>query len=367
MYFGKTMFVGMSLLLLSGCSINLPLKTSASSGSVWKSFDSGQTFVSKIMVDETRKISSADIVSFVVDEKNPDMIYMGTLGNGLFKTMNGGERWEQVIFPPLKNYGVALGREMSEQIYASGVYDGVAKLYRSDDAGKNWKETYTEPGKDVVITAVSVSPDITDVVYVGSSSGALMKSINGGATWDNIGVAYGPVTKILFEKGNAQKIILFVPNQGVSISMDGGNTWNRGVEKLQGTPENVRSTTQSTRTLGSKYGGTPDGMTTVALDPSVSGTMYAGAKKGIFRSRDNGLSWEALDIIESSKKFPVRAIAIHPTQSNEIVYIAGQAFYRSVDGGLRWSTTKLDIDRGVSFLTYIPSHPNTLYFTLRKY
>ena len=367
MHFWKISLVAVSAFVLSGCSLSLPVPGVSSGGSIWKSFDNGQTFVPKVTVDEKRKISSADVLTFVVDPRSPETIYLGTVGSGLFKTADGGEHWEPLIFPPLKNYGLVLGRDNSAQVYASGVYDGIAKMYRSDDAGRNWKEIYTEPGKGTVITALGTSPDIPDVLYAGTSAGVIIKSINGGATWDNIGVADGPVTKILFEKGTPEKVLLLVFNKGIDISTDGGKTWSDDVENSLVSGQARERRTERISSARNSEAKNPDGITTAVIDPSVSGTLYAGAKNGVFRSRDSGQTWEALDIIESSKKFPVRAIAINPANTDEIVYAAGNAFYRSVDGGVKWATTQLEIDRSVSIIAYDPSHPEVIYFALRKF
>ncbi len=376
MRFWKIALVSVSAFFLSGCSLNLPtVGTASGGGSIWKSFDSGATFVPKVTVDEQRKISSADVLSLVIDPRHPETIYIGTISSGLFKTTDGGERWEPLVFPPLKNYGLTFGRDNSDQIYASGVYNDIAKMYRSDDGGKNWKEIYTEPGKGTVITALGASPDISDVLYAGTSAGVIIKSTNGGATWDNIGVAKGPVTKILFERGAPEKIALLVLDKGVNISTDGGKTWNVEAEETYTSRmpnersesiyegQNAGSVSSSKDALSQK----PDGMTALASDVSRPGTLYTGAKNGVFRSRDSGRTWEALDIIESSKKFPVRAIAVNPANSDEIVYASGNAFYRSVDGGTKWATTQLEINRTVSVIEYDPNHREILYFALRKF
>lgn len=371
MRFWKISLVSATAVFLSGCSLNLPIAGTASGGSIWKSFDAGATFLPKVTVDEQRKISSADVLSMIIDPRHSDVIYIGTLSDGLFKTTDGGERWEPLVFPPVKNYGLTFGRDNSDQIYASGVYNDIAKVYRSDDAGKNWKEIYTEPGKGTVITALKASPDISDVLYAGTSAGVVIKSTDGGATWNNIRVTKGPVTKILFEKGTSEKVILLILDQGVDVSMDGGKTWNIEAEEgyFARAPSESNYTKQNGKDISSKsaLSEKPQGMTAVAGDASRPGTLYAGAKNGVFRSRDSGKIWEKLNVIESSKKFPVRALAVNPTNPNEIVYAAGNAFYRSVDGGMKWATTQLEINRTVNIIEYDPNHPEILYFTLRKF
>ncbi len=351
----KTFLVVGSALLLSGCSIGVPSGTGTSGGSVWKSFDAGATFIPKVTVSEEQRIGTVDVVSLVFDPRDPETAYIGTRENGIFKTTDGAEHWEQLDFPPVKVYGLTIDRNSGDRMYASGVYSDIAKIYRSDDAGENWKEIYTEPGEGTVITALGSNPDVPEVLYAGTSAGVVIKSTNGGETWKNVIVAEGPVTKVLFHKGLPEMVTLLVLNQGVAISADGGTTWNeytaRSIAEFDREKENI----------------SPENISTIISDPSGVNGLYAGAKNGLFRSNDSGKTWQALDVIESSKKFPVRAVAVNPANPSEIVYASGNAFYRSVDGGTQWATTELEIDRSVNIIEYEPSRPDIIYFALRKF
>lgn len=351
----KIFLVIASALMLSGCSIGIPSDLGAAGGSVWKSFDAGATFVPKVTVNEEQRIGTADVVSFVFDPRDPEILYIGTRENGIFKTSDGAEHWEQLDFPPVKVYGLALDQNNGDRMYASGVYGDIAKIYRSDDAGKNWKEIYTEPGEGTVITALGSSPDVPETLYAGTSAGVVIKSTNGGETWKNVLIAKDPVTKVLFRKGSPDTVTLLVLGQGVAISADGGITWNehtaRNITEFDREKENI----------------SPESISTIVSDPSGVNGLYAGAKNGLFRSNDSGKTWQAINIIESSKKFPVRAVAVNPANPSEIVYASGNAFYRSVDGGAQWATTKLEIDRGVNIIEYEPGNPMNIYFALRKF
>lgn len=358
----KILAVGAGAFILSGCSLNVPVPGGLSStgGSVWKSFDGGQTFAPKATIDEKRRISSADVLAFAFHPTDPQIIYIGTLESGLFRTTDGAEHWEPIVFPPTRNYGLAIDQSNGDRIYASGVYEGIAKMYRSDDAGKNWKEIYTEPGTGTVITALGSNPDVPNTLYAGTSAGVIIKSTNGGETWDNVVLAKdtaantGAITKVLFERGSPDKVTLLVFNQGALVSTNGGKAWSDYSKNIYlSSPEERRAR--------------PESMTTIVADPALRSVLYAGAKNGLFRSRDSGKSWEALDIIESSKAFSIRSVAISPANSNEIVYASGNAFYKSTDGGKKWATTQLEIDRGVSVIEYDPAQPGMIYFALRKF
>ena len=359
----KIAVVSLGALFLSGCSVQLPFSVGGGGGSIFKSTDAGDTFEPKVTIDEKKKIA-ADILSLAFHPTNSDIIYIGTAGSGLFKTIDAADTWTPILFPPVKNYGLAIDPQNGDRIYASGVFDNVSKLYRTDDGGENWKEIYTEPGPGTVITALRIHPDAPQTLYASTSAGVVIRSQDGGGTWTNIVAAKGPVTEILLERGSLRNVTLLVFNMGTMTSTNGGETWEDFASQTYIAPP--ADTTPGTVTAN-QADQKPQNITTLASDPGRNGVIYAGAKNGLYRSTDHGRNWQPIDVIESAKKFPTRAIAINPTNSNEIVFAAGQAFYKSIDGGVNWATTQLEIDRGVSLLRYDPFHPETLYFGLRKF
>ena len=352
----KILFVVGAALLLSGCTIKLPATplTGGGAASVWRSADGGDTFDPKVKVEEKRTIASADILSLSIHPTNSNIIYIGTLSSGLFRTRDGGEVWEPIVFPPTKNYGLAVDRTNGDRIYATGVYEDVGKVYRSDDAGANWKEVYTEPGKGTVITSLAIHPTMPNILYAGTSGGVVIKSLDGGETWRNAVAAKGPVTQIFFDRQTPDIVLLVVFEQGTMTSRDRGATWSDNTSKFQtATPGDTKVK--------------PQGILSVAEDPSFSGVFYGSAKNGLFRTSDYGQNWQSVDIIESSKNFPIRAIAVNPKNSNEISYASGQAFYKSNDGGVKWATSQLSTNRGVSVIAYDPENPGIIYLTVRKF
>lgn len=354
----KPLFLFGLLFFLTGCSITLPTGSSstAATGSVYKSTDAGNTFEPKITIDEKRKLSSADVLSVAVHPTNSKIIYIGTESTGLFRTTNGADTWEQITFPPTKIYGLSVDSTNGDRIFATGIYEGTGKIYRSFDAGANWKEIYTEPGSNTVITSLTLDTTNPNVVYAATSAGVVIRSVDGGETWKNVTLAKGPVTEIF---ATDKTIVLTLFNQGTQVSFDNGATFE----------DNTKSAlvSRAKELVDQKEVVVPEQIYTLARDPHQSGVFLAGASNGLFRTADYGKTWKMIDIIESSKNFPIRAIAINPVNSNEILYASGGAMYKSIDGGVKWSTAELKIGRGVSHLLYDPQEPSTVFFTLRKF
>ncbi len=121
--------------------------------------------------------------------------------------------------------------------------------------------------------------------------------------------------------------------------------------------------------LSGTVGGTSvnaNSIVSLSLDPSKSGVLYAGASKGLLRSYDFGKTWEALNIIESSKKFPISAVAVNPKNSSEIVYVSALTLYKSIDSGVSWSTHQIASDKSVYLLQYDGYNPEILYIGFKK-
>lgn len=352
-------FVVGSCFLLAGCgsgSVAVPGSNVPAAGSIYKSVDSGKTFVPKVTVNDTLRISSADVLSWVFQPGNAQTIYIGTLKDGIFRTKDGTEHWEKLKYPPEKVYGMAIDASNPNRIFATGVYAKVGKIYRTEDSGENWKEVYVEPGPGTVITSLSMSSSDSRVLYAATDTGGVIKSIDGGESWKNVYQASGPVLRIILGSKNPESVVLLIFQKGVVSSMDGGLTWGD-------TSQSIVSASSDEKGKNVKL---EDPVALVA-DPHAPNVLYAGTVKGLFRSSDFGKTWQEITIIESAKQYPIHALAINPENANEITFVSGSVLYRSTDGGSRWAVTNLGIERGVNVVMYEPGNSAILYFGLRKF
>ena len=355
-------------------------------GSIWKSEDGGRTFAVRSTVDEQRRIEKADILDFEFHPTRPQAVIISTQDHGIFKTENGGESWIPIPFPPRRIYSFILDRrDPDRRLFASGVIENRGRIFRSDDEGVNWTPIYVEPGTGTTIASLAQDPRNPDVLYAGTSAGTLVKSVDAGATWKNIGETVdGVISKIFFDTEESNYVYLLLFSQQMLLSRDGGETWvewdeeidaevdakNREAAELlkQGKIEAAQAARNEANAIRQREKDSEPPRTMIALvpDPSRSGVLYAGGKKGLYRSTDFGKFWERLDIIESAEKFPIRSIAVNPTNPSEIVFVAGRAFYRSEDGGVTWSVIPLSTDRPPAHIEYDPFDSRFLFLGLRN-
>jgi photosystem II stability/assembly factor-like uncharacterized protein len=90
-------------------------------------------------------------------------------------------------------------------------------------------------------------------------------------------------------------------------------------------------------------GGSSDAIVVIALHPQNPNILYIATNDYIYKSRDEGKSWEAISHGMSHSR--VIAMAIDPAYP-AIVYAGtkGDAVYKSYDGGQRWVPLKTGLD-----------------------
>lgn len=371
------------LVSLSGCTLSPPkigggeksdttaFETQALPGSVWRSDDGGKTFVPKIFVDEKRKLTKADVldISFLLREdtreranelrRTPD-VYVGTVDDMIFKTEDGAEVWQPVNFPPNKVYSFIASRRSLDRMYATGVVGERGKIFRTTDGGTTWADVYSEPGTGSSLPSLAEHPTDINLLFAGTSTGTVVKSTDGGDTWKNVGTKVnGPITTIAFDAKDRNIMYLLAFNSKIYISLNAGETWNDW-ESIQQEERKKNPNAPYVNTVALQ------GFASLVADPNISGTLYAGTKSGLYRSRDFGKGWEKVNIIESAEKFQIRSFAVNPKNSNEIIFVAGRALYKSLNAGETWSVHMLNVDREVSVITYDPAYPEVIYLGLRK-
>ena len=273
-------------------------------------------------------------------------------------------------------------------------------VWKTTDAGNNWKNLSDGQIKAGSIGAIEVAPSDEQVIYVGTGSACargnvsagigMYKSLNGGLTWQHIGLPdAGQIGKIIIHPKDPDLVYVaalgnvFKPNsrRGVFRSKNGGKSWERvlylsdstGAIDLSINPENPRIIYAAmwraerkpwTMIDGGQEGGiykTEDGGDTwtklsgglpkgtlgrigLAVSPAQPERVWAliVAKEeedsGLYRSDDAGASWARInrDHRLRQRGWYYTHITADPVDKNT-VYVSNVQFLRSVDGGKDFS------------------------------
>jgi len=272
--------------------------------------------------------------------------YCGTQQHGLWRSDNGGRSWQAV--PGVRDdwdiTAVAAGAAGSGQVDGA-VYVGTepSAIFRSVGEGQTWSEsvglgrlrsaaTWSFPPRPETHHVRWIEPDasVPDRVFVAIEAGALVRTLDGGRTWEDR-TEGGPYdTHTAATHPLARDRLYSAAGDGYFESLDAGETWRRRVEGLRHRylvgiavdprdPETVvvsaaagpfvayrpagaetfvyRSARGRAWTLSSE-GLPPPGGTTVsrfAVDAD-GGIIYAANNRGVYRSPDAGAKWAALDV-----------------------------------------------------------------------
>ncbi len=232
----------------------------ATGGGLWKTVDGGTEWFP--VTDG--QITSSSVGAVAIAETNPDIVYIGmgevqlrgsiTQGDGVYKTTDGGKTWRHLglqetqaiarirVHPTNPNivYVAALGHP-----YGDNEERGV---FRSTDGGNTWEKVLYVSDKagavDLIIdrTNPKVLYASTWQVYRkawkmwgGGPDCRLFKSVDGGDNWidltQNPGMPEGPIGKIGVTVSPADPMrvwaIVEANEGGVFRSDDGGWTWER--------------------------------------------------------------------------------------------------------------------------------------------
>jgi len=154
--------------------------------------------------------------------------------SGLFKSMDGGTTWHQLssglpsTVEGLGRIGIAIAPGNAQRMYAMVDAGPQTGVYRSDDAGENWRRVNSErrvSGRGSDFAEVKVDPKNADVVYVANTS--TYKSTDGGLTftaWK--GAPGGDDYHTIWINPDNPQIILLAVDQGATITVNGGETWS---------------------------------------------------------------------------------------------------------------------------------------------
>ncbi len=172
---------------------------------VYKSTDAGKTW-RKLSLEKTQHISRIQI-----HPTNPDIVYVAAQGalhapnpeRGVYKSTDGGETWDKILFVDEKSGAVELSMDMNtpEVLYAA-MWEHQRKpwqvisggpgsgLYKTTDSGKTWKKIHNGLPDEKGKMAISVSRANSNKVYalIESDSekdlGGLFVSDNAGESWN---------------------------------------------------------------------------------------------------------------------------------------------------------------------------------------
>jgi len=281
-------------------------------------------------------------------------ILVGTVGQGVFRSPDGGETWGRI------SVGQGMHSDCVTRCLATHpgdpaiVFAGTDQgIYRSDDAGASWRLLDT-PMKGRAVWAIAIDGADPNVMLAGTGTpnpAELYRSTDGGTTWEKskaeiaefcAAVGVPRPTALAMDPSNHNSIWAGLEVDGVRHSSDGGKTW----EKAALVNDDVWISSdagESWNAVGARqvfpwhY---PRGIAGRPDDPNVVfvtiGDTTPGRTGAIMRTADAGKSWESLPL-PGQPNSAMWTLTI--PRSVPDVMLASSRYgnlYRSDDGGDSW-------------------------------
>lgn len=280
------------------------------------------------------------INAVAIDPINANIVYAGSAGGGLWKSTNDGLTWSvvtdnigvlgisKIVIHPTEpeTIYIATGDGDGSDNYSIGVLKSMNGGLTWNTTGLNWTQSNTR-----LIRGLIIDPQNPNVLVVASSAG-IYRSLNSGETWtlESSGNFYD-LEAVSVSPGLTQYYA--ATNTVVFSSSDFGDTW-AAVQTMTGARRIALATSKNnpnfiyavaSRTVGSvapllgvykssDFGAT--WQTTIGTTPNILGRSLAGTDS-------EGQGWYDL------------CIAVHPDNPN-IVHVGGIITWKSIDGGLTW-------------------------------
>nr|AUN36054.1 putative glucosesorbosone dehydrogenase [uncultured bacterium] len=295
-------------------------------GGIWKTINGGLSWVP---LDDF--MGNLSVTTMVMSPSNPNVIYAGTgegvylvnhvrdliRGAGVFKSIDGGTTWSQLSSTANDDWyhvsRLAI-HPANSQIMLAATSTGI---WHSFDAGATW--TKQDP---FAMLDINFNPsDGHKCVASGSFGSGVRYSIDTGLTWNPAtGIPLGGRIEVAYAKSNPTIVYASIDNRGgeLYVSTDGGQTFT-----LRSSGENFFMS-----------GGSSQGWYDNALwvDPTNSNTVIVGGID-LWRSTDGGSTFTKISRWESA---PNSAHADHHVivESSQFNGATNRTVFFGNDGGL---------------------------------
>jgi photosystem II stability/assembly factor-like uncharacterized protein len=301
----------------------------------------------------TLSLAGTGTQCLAVDPADGDVVYAGLREGGVRLTDDGGRSWVDCALPEPGVFSLAVGA-------ADGtVYAGTepSRLFRSDDRGSSWRALdallelpsrphWRFPPRPWTshVRWIAPSPHDPDLLLVGIELGGLMRSADGGASWQDHRPGAQPDVHSLAWHPRAPGRAYEAGGGGSAFSTDAGDTWQPADD-----------------------GRDRDYTWSVAVDPADPDCWYVSASTGPFAAhgggdpqariyrRRKGKPWEPL-AGGLAEPLPAMPYALLTAGDRIFAGLADGRLWESRDRGDTWVELRLEGDAlpGVVALAHAP-------------
>ena len=207
---------------------------------VYRSTDGGTTWAQVLYKSE-----KAGVADLSLDASNPRVLYAtmweaqrhphallsGGEQSGLWRTMDGGDTWEDLTKKPglpggiWGRCGVAASPAKAGRVWAL-IEAEAGALFRSEDYGDTWEVVSDNPGlrgRPWYYMRVFADPSDADTVWITNTN--FWKSVDGGKTFEAVPTPHGDNHDLWIDPRDSDRMIEG-NDGGAIVSFNGGQSWS---------------------------------------------------------------------------------------------------------------------------------------------
>ncbi len=278
---------------------------------------------------------------------DPLTYYAATAAGGVWKSVNGGTKWESIFDDqPISSIGSITVAPSDPNVVWVGSGEANIRgnvgegngIYRSTDAGETWSHVWKAEGQIGSMAVHPTDPDVAFAAVLGSPFGpgadrGVFRTTDGGATWQKVlykdadtgasDVCFHPTNPRILYAGLWQTrrqpwgMTSGGPGSGLYVSRDSGETWKQ--LEGEGLPEGIWGKV---------------GVRVAASEPDRVYALIEAEEGGLFRSDDGGAKWERINPSWGLRQraWYYTTLTIDPVNA-DVVWFPQVAMLKTGDGG----------------------------------
>jgi photosystem II stability/assembly factor-like uncharacterized protein len=217
--------------------------------------------------------SGGDGMKSAIDPTNNSIIYVSYPSGEIYRTGDGGSSYDQFSSPSMHGeYGAWLTPYVLHPTVSGTVYVGYVNVWKTTDAGSNWKKVSNFTGS--ALTALAIAPSDPQVLYAYDGTD-LYRTTNGGTGWQSIkttgGSDWPQITAIAVDANDARHIWVTRASflAGSKVQEYNGTTWT----DISGNLPNVP-------------------ISCIVYQKTGAGRLYVGTDLGVYQADRGSSVWQ---------------------------------------------------------------------------
>lgn len=271
-----------------------------------------------------KSLSGVSVYSLVEDPNDPKAMYWLSRDRGLLYSYDDGATWQQSVEPMNSGfvYSIAIHPKDKCTIFATNG----RQIFKTTDCNRSWKEMYREGLTNRAVKSLAMNPYGAHEIYALEANGTLLKSLDGGNSWQIAREFKEPTEKMLFDYNKEGLVYIATKSNGLLRSRDGGATWTNIKDSLKSYPGALQ-------------------YRRIYIYPTKAEQIYWVSRYGVLVSKNGGDDWDPINMITPPGSTSIYAFAVNPKNEKEMYYTSTvgirSTFYKTTDGGKNWVTRKL--------------------------